>query len=105
MKDSSFWDATFPRLLSTYAILIFALLWIGFALALAVNPGWLDVLWDWVRALPTVVEVIVWILLLPIMVGLWIWQSSWSTLVRLLAAAGLVGWTLVAASGFVKARR
>jgi hypothetical protein len=105
MRDSSFWKVTFPRVLSTCAIAIFAILWVGFAIALVVNREWLDVLWDWVRALPFVAEIIVWVLFLPIMVGLWIWESSWSALVNLLAFAGMVVWTLLAVSGFFRAAR
>jgi len=102
MRDSSFWDVTVPRVLSTYAITIFAILWIGFVIALVVNREWLDLLWNWVQALPTVVEIIVWVLFLPITVGLWIWESSWSNLVRLLAFAGIVGWTLLAGFSFLR---
>ena len=102
MGDSSFWSITVPRALSTYAIVIFAVLWVGFAVALVANREWLDLLWDWVRALPLLAEIIVWVFFLPIMVGLWIWESSWSDLVRLLAFAGIVGWTLIAVSSFVR---
>ena len=105
MRDSSFWSVTVPRVLSTYAIVIFAILWVGFAIALVVNREWLDLLWNWVRALPSVAEIIVWVLFLPIMVWLWIWESSWSALVRLLAFAGLVVWTLLAVSSFLRAVR
>jgi hypothetical protein len=105
MRDSSFWSVAAARVLSTYAIVIFAVLWIGFAIALLVNPQWLDSLWTGVRALPTLAEILVWVLFLPIMVGLWVWQSSWPVLVRLLAFAGLAGWTALAVSGFVRAVR
>ena len=105
MKDSSFWNVTVPRVLGTYAIVIFAILWVGFAIALVVNPEWLDLLWNWVRALPSVAEIIVWVLFLPIMVGLWIWESSWPALVRLLAFAGIVVWTFLAVSSFLRAVR
>ena len=106
MRDSSFWTEVFlPRVLSTYAVAIMTILWIGFAVALAVNREWLELLWNWVRGLPAVAEVIVWVVFLPIMVGLWIWESSWPALVRLLGAAGIVGWTLLAVSSFVRAVR
>ena len=105
MRDSPFWSVTVPRVLSTYAIVIFAMLWVGFASALVVNREWLDLLWNWVRALPSVVEIIVWVLFLPIMAGLWIWESSWPALVRLLALAGIVVWTLLAVSSFLRAVR
>jgi hypothetical protein len=105
MRDSSFWSVTVPRVLSTYAIVIFAILWVGFAIALVVNREWLDLLWNWVRALPSVAEIIIWLLFLPIMVGLWIWESSWPALVHLLAFAGIVVWTLLAVSSFLRAVR
>jgi hypothetical protein len=105
MRDSSFWNVTVPRVLSTYAIVIFAMLWAGFAIALVVDREWLDLLWDWVRALPPAAEIVLWVSVLPIMTGLWIWESSWSTLVRLLALGGMVVWTLLAASSFVRAVR
>jgi len=105
MRDSSFWRVTFPRVLSTYAIVIFAMLWVGFGIALVVNREWLDLLWNWVRALPSVAEIIVWVLFLPIMAGLWIWESSWPALVSLLAFAGIVVWTLLAVSSFFRAVR
>jgi hypothetical protein len=105
MKDTSFWNRTFPRVLSSYAIVIFAVLWIGFAIALVVNQEWLDLLWNWVQALPAVTQIIVWVVFLPIMVGLWIWKSSWPAFLRLLAFAGIVVWTLFAVSSFVRAMR
>jgi len=105
MRDSSFWRVAVPRVLSTYAIVIFAMLWVGFAIALVVNREWLDLLWNWVRALPPVAEIIVWVLFLPIMTGLWIWESSWPALVRLLAFAGIVVWTLLAVFSFMRAVR
>ena len=105
MKGSPFWDVTVPRVLSSYAVGIFAILWVGFALALIVNRDWLDSLWHWVGALPIVVEVIIWLVFLPIMVGLWTWVSSWTTLITVLAIVGLVVWTFSAVSSFVKAVR
>jgi len=105
MKDSSFWSVTVPRVLGTYAITIFAILWVGFTIALLVNPEWLDLLWKWVRALPSVAQIMVWVVFLPIMVGLWIWESSWPPFVRLLAFAGIVVWTVLAVSSFLRAVR
>ena len=105
MRDSSFWSVTVPRVLSTYAIVIFAILWVGLTITLVVNREWLDLLWNWVQALPSVAEIIVWVFFLPNMVALWIWESSWSALVRLLAFSGIVGWTLLAVSSFLRAMR
>jgi hypothetical protein len=105
MRAASFWNVTVPRVMSSYAIVIFVILWVGFITALLVNPEWLDSLWNSVRALPPAAEIIVWLLFLPIMTGLWAWQSSWTALASLLALAGIIIWTLVAVSSFVKAMR
>ena len=105
MKESAFWGTTVPRALNFYAIAIFVVLWVGFAIALVVNREWLDILWHFVRELPLVAEIIVWVLFLPITVGLWIWESSWPVLVRLLGAGGIVAWTLLAVSSFVRTVR
>jgi hypothetical protein len=105
MRDSSFWSDVVTRVLRTYAIVIFAILWIGFIVALVVNRAWLDLVWNWARALPLVAQIIVWVLFLPGMAGLWIWESSWPVLVRLLAFGGIIGWTVLAVSSFLRAAR
>ncbi len=102
MSDSSYWEVLVSRVLSTYALVIFVLLWAGFVIALAVNREWLGILWNWVQTLPIVVQIIVWVLFLPILVGLWIWESSWPSLVRLLGFSGIAGWTLLAIYSFVR---
>jgi hypothetical protein len=89
--------------MSIYANLIFVVLWVGFVIALVVGREWLDILWEWARALPPLPRIIVWVLFLPIMVALWIWESSWPALVRLAGFAGIAAWTLLAASSLYKA--
>jgi len=105
MGDSTFWDVTVPRVMSIYANLIFLVLWFGFVTVLVVNREWLDVLWNWAQALPSVPKIIVWVIFTPIMVGLWIWESSWPVLGRLVGFTGMVTWTLLAVSSLYKAFR
>jgi hypothetical protein len=102
MRDSAFWDITVPRVMTIFANVIFVMLWVGFTIAIAVNREWLDVLWDWVQELPLVPKIIFWVVFLPIMVGLWIWESSWPTLGRVVGFAGIVGWTLLAVYSLYK---
>jgi len=103
MRDSSlFWDVTLPRSMTIYANAVFVVLWVGFFIALAMNREWLDALWSWVQALPLVPKIIVWVLFLPVMVGLWIWESSWPTLGRLVGLTCIIGWTLLAVSSIYK---
>ena len=103
MEQSS--DLVLRKVLSTYAVFIFAILWIGFAVAYFGNSAWLDDLWNWVQSFPLLGEIIIWILFLPITVALWIWESSWPVLLRLLGFAGIIGWTLLALYSFVQAWR
>jgi hypothetical protein len=91
--------------MNIYASLIFALLWLGFIVALIVNQEWLDIAWNWTQSLPVVLRVIVWVFLTPVMVLLCVWQSSWPLLGRLAVFAGLIGWTLIAVFNFIKAFR
>lgn len=75
---------------------LFLLLWIGFGAALALSQGSLDQAWATIRALPLPVQLLVWLLFLPVMVGLWIWEASgWPMLVRLGLVIGVAGWNLL----------
>ena len=105
MNNSTFWDLTVPRVMSAYANAIFLLLWAGFITALIVNREWLDVVWEWVQALPRGPRIAIWIFFLPITVGLWIWESPWSAAGRLLGLGGIAVWTVTALSSLIKSFR
>lgn len=105
MSESSFRETTFSQVVNIYASLVFVVLWVGFVSALVVNPVWLDMLWNWVQALPMVTKIIIWVMFLPIMATLWIWESDWPTLARLLGYGGIIAWTLLALSNFLRAFR
>lgn len=80
-----------------FNVLVFALftvLWIAFAAAIAFSPRTLDDLWHAVRALPLVVQALILLLFLPVAIGLWVWESSWSVPVRLIIVAGLGVWNI-----------
>jgi hypothetical protein len=74
---------------------IFAVLWAGFGVALVASQGSLDATWAWVRSLPWLVQALVWLLFLPVMAGMWVWQTTWPVLVRLVLVTGLAGWNLL----------
>lgn len=73
---------------------IFAVLWIGFGVALIWSQGSIDSAWQFVRSLPIVLQGAIWLLFLPVMVGLWIWETTWPFAVRLLLVIGIGGWNL-----------
>lgn len=68
---------------------LFTVLWFSFAAALVFSPGTPDELWQQTRRLPLVVQAVVWLLFLPLMIGLWIWERNWSLVVRLVLVLGI----------------
>ena len=74
---------------------LFAALWIAFGVALLWSQGSLDQAWATIRGLPLVVQLLVWLLFLPVMAGLWVWETAWPLVLRVLVIAGLAGWNLL----------
>lgn len=74
---------------------IFAVAWVAFGVALIWSQGSLDAAWQWVRGLPLIVQGIVWLLFLPVMLGLWIWETTWPLVLRLMLIAGVASWNLI----------
>jgi len=74
---------------------IFALLWLAFAVGLIWSQGTLDQAWQSIRELPLVAQVVLWVLFLPVMFGLWVWETSWPLVVRLILVVGAAGWNLL----------
>lgn len=74
---------------------VFALIWAVFGVALIWSQGGLDAAWQWVRDLNWVLQGLVWLLFLPVMLGLWIWETSWSVVLRVALVVSLAGWTLL----------
>ena len=76
-------------LFNVTVFVVFAPLWVAFAAALVWSQGSLDQTWAWIRGLPLLVQGVVWLLFLPVVAGLWIWETSWPLVVRLVLVAGL----------------
>jgi hypothetical protein len=74
---------------------LFAVIWVGFGLALIWSQGSLDAAWQSIRSLPLIVQGIAWLLFLPVMLGLWIWETTWPLVLRLLLVVGIAGWNLL----------
>ena len=73
---------------------LLSLLWLGFAAALVFNQAILDGIWQALRGMPIFIQVIVWLLVLPVALGLWIWEMPWPFWIRLVLVIGL-GWATV----------
>ena len=76
------------------AFAILTLLWVGFAAALIFNQALLDTAWQMLRGLPFIVQAVVWLLILPVAAGLWIWKPPGRFWLRLILVIGL-GWVTV----------
>ncbi|HSK93405.1 MAG TPA: hypothetical protein VLA76_05030 [Candidatus Angelobacter sp.] len=74
---------------------IFAILWIAFGVGLIWSQGSIDAAWQAVRGLPLLAQLAVWLLFLPVMAGLWIWETTWPMVVRLILVLGIAGWNLL----------
>jgi hypothetical protein len=75
--------------------LVFAVMWVAFGIALTWSQGSLDAASQYVRSLPLLVQGIVWLLFLPVMLGLWIWETTWPIILRLILVVGIAGWNLL----------
>lgn len=74
---------------------VFAVLWVAFGAALIWSHGSLDQAWETVRGLPLIVQIGAWLLFLPVMAGLWIWETTWPLIVRVVLIVGIAGWNLL----------
>ncbi len=77
-----------------FVFTVFTLLWIAFAGALLFRRETLKNTWQSIRRLPLLVQLLLWLLFLPVMLGLWIWQTSWPLWLRLVLVAGLAWWNV-----------
>lgn len=82
------------RVIPILAFSILALLWLAFGAALLFNRELLDTAWQTFRAWPLVLQIIVGLMVLPVILGLWIWETTWPLWLRLVLVIGLA-WATV----------
>lgn len=70
-------------------------MWLSIAAALVLNPGALRDLWQSFRGMPLVAQGVGWVLLLPWMAAVWLWQVAWPAWLRLTLIVGLAWINLV----------
>ena len=79
---------------SGVAFIAFGLAWVAFGAALVISQGSLDAAWAWIRGLPLIVQGLAWLVFLPVVAALWIWETSWPLGVRLVLVGGLAAWSM-----------
>lgn len=79
-------------------------MWVAFFWLLFADS--LDDVWRAISHWPILVEVVVWIALVPWMLGTWVWTSQWPTGIRVaLVLCFAIGWTVVSMPRARKAAR
>ena len=85
-----------PVLVSSgIALIIFAVLWAAFGFVLVRDRTRLDDAWQRVRRLPLPIQGIVWLLFMPVLVGLVVWRARWPLAGRLVTIGGVAAWSLL----------
>src|SRR5512141_1972241 len=82
------------RIINIFAFAVLTLLWLAFAAALLFNRDLLDTAWQSFRSWPVIIQLVAGLLVLPVVFGLWIWETSWPLLLRLILVAAL-SWVTV----------
>ncbi|HXI46063.1 MAG TPA: hypothetical protein VNH13_07165, partial [Candidatus Acidoferrales bacterium] len=59
------------------------------------SQGSVDQAWEWIRSLPLLVQAVVWLLFLPVTAGMWVWESAWPLIVRVVLVVGLAGFNIL----------
>lgn len=77
------------------ALVLFAVIWIAFGAAIVMSQGSLDSVWAWLKDQHIVVQGLIWLLFLPATVGLWIWETGWPFLLRIVLVGGLAFWSIL----------
>ncbi len=81
-------------IIGLFAFSVLTLLWAAFLAALVLKRELLGESWNRLDHLPLVAKIVVVILALPVVVGLWVWQTRWPLWVRLVVVLGLA-WVTV----------
>ncbi len=76
------------------AFVILTGLWLCFGYAFFFRRERLDQGWSSFRGLPILAQIALALLVLPVVVGLWIWHTRWPFWLRLVLVAGLAWMTI-----------
>ena len=79
--------------ISIMAYIVLTLLWLGFGAALLFDRQVLDRAWRRFRSWNILIQLFIALLVLPVVLGLWVWQTHWPGWLRLVLIAGLAWMT------------
>jgi hypothetical protein len=81
-------------IISISAFALLTLLWMAFGFALLFNRPSLERAWQWFSKTPLLVKLLLVLLFLPVVLGLWVWNTRWPFWLRLTLVAGLAWMTI-----------
>jgi hypothetical protein len=73
----------------------FAVLWAAVGLGILFAPAMVSQVWSTIGDQSVIVQGLTWLLLLPVMAGVWVWHTDWPELLRLGLLIAVGGWTLL----------
>ena len=73
---------------------LFAIIWGAFGAGLVLSQGSVDEAWRTIQSLALPLQILIWILFLPVMAALWAWETTWPLLVRLPVVLAIGFWNL-----------
>lgn len=82
-------------MINVLAFAILTVLWLAFGFGLLFKREMVDETWRSFRSWPLLVKLTAALLILPLVLGLWIWNSKWPVWLRLVLVAGLAWGTEV----------
>jgi hypothetical protein len=82
------------QIINYLAFAVLGVLWLGFLAALILDREILTATWQVFRSWPLIAQAIVGLLTLPVVVGLWIWQTGWAIWLKVILVLGLAWVTL-----------
>ncbi len=77
------------KLVEITLFVIAAGLWVAFAVAVFLSQSSIDEVWAWFKTQSLLLQVPLGILFLPWVIGMWIWESTWSLAVRSVLVVGI----------------
>lgn len=93
MPKGSVWRQ--PRWVTVSVWSMFAAIWIGLGIVLITSPESIEEMWSWIGGLPTLIQVAIWIVFLPVMIAVAVLQTDWEPWVQIGVFVLCVTWTTV----------
>jgi hypothetical protein len=82
-----------PRWLAWSLWLFFVVIWVALGIFYVVSPDATAEIMEWVADRALIVQIGVWIVFLPVMVAMAIWESALDLWIRVVALVGCLFWT------------